>query len=61
MFFACETFEFSNLYFYMLFGNLRQLGKVYVICDPFGLIKGNLNKILICLEPWPMVFVLEPT
>ena len=61
MFFECETFEFPNLYFYMLFCNLRQLGKVYVICDPFGLTKGNSNKILICLEPWPVVFVLEPT
>jgi hypothetical protein len=61
MFFECKTFEFPNLYFYMLFCNLRQLGKVYVICDPFGLTKGNSNKILICLEPWSVVFVLELT
>ena len=61
MFFECETFEFLNLYFYMLFCNLRQLGKVYVICNPFGLTKGNSNKILICLELWTVVFVLEPT
>jgi hypothetical protein len=61
MFFKCETYEFLNMYFHMLFCNLRQLGNVYVICDPFGLTKRNSNKILICLKPWPVVFVLEPT
>jgi hypothetical protein len=61
MFFECETSEFPNIYFYMLFCDLRQLRKVYVICDSFGLTKGNSNKILICLEPLLVVFGLEPT
>jgi hypothetical protein len=60
MFFEYETFEFPNLYFYMLFCNLWQFEKVYMICDPFGLTKGNSKKILICLELWPLYLFWNP-
>ena len=50
----------SKSIFSLAICNKKQFGKAYVICDPFGLTKWNSNKILIYLEPWLVVFVLEP-